>query len=391
MNTRQAYQQLLFGMMSLMIVMAVGRFAYTPILPFMQQAIDMTHQEAGILATLNYLGYLIGAIIPMFIVLKSKVYDLKLYLMINIVSTLLLGVFESFWALSVLRIVSGITSGTVFVLASNTVLEALKKANKQRFSGVLYSAVGMGIFLSSIFIFLYTTVETWKSTWLLLGGGSLLLGFLIIIGMKEAPQNTNLKDVQHNKPSQKFTLKFMICFAFAYFFEGAGYIITGTFLVVIINAIPVLSDYAALSWMFVGLGAIPSTLIWSLLAEYIGYEKAIYSAFILQIIGVGLPLITHNAWMIVIASMLFGGTFLGLTTLFMAKSQEIMLQTNQKINMVSLMTIVYSLGQMLAPMISGHLIGNSEHFDLALLFATTLLLLGLLFSILSYHGYKTQG
>lgn len=34
---QHAYRQLLLGMICLFIVMAIGRFAYTPILPFMQQ------------------------------------------------------------------------------------------------------------------------------------------------------------------------------------------------------------------------------------------------------------------------------------------------------------------------------------------------------------------
>ncbi|MGH2205025.1 YbfB/YjiJ family MFS transporter, partial [Enterococcus faecalis] len=68
---------------------------------------------------------------------------------------------------------------------------------------------------------------------------------------------------------------FIIPFSIAYFFEGAGYIVTGTFLVALIKTIPAYADYAALSWMFVGLGAMPATLIWSLFAEKFGYKKAI--------------------------------------------------------------------------------------------------------------------
>lgn len=149
--------------------------------------------------------------------------------------------------------------------------------------------------------------------------------------------------------------------------------------------IPTLADYAALSWMFVGLGAIPSTLIWSLLAEKLGYKIALYSAFILQIISVGLPIITHNAFSLIIASMLFGATFLGLTTLFMSKSQALSFQTNSKINFVSLLTVIYSVGQMLAPIISGVLIGDSGNYNLALSFAIVLLTLGLIFIICSYR------
>ncbi|MCI2773981.1 YbfB/YjiJ family MFS transporter [Staphylococcus petrasii] len=386
MNQQHAYKQLFLGMLCLLIVMAISRFAYTPILPFMQQDTGMTNQNAGLLATLNYLGYLVGAIIPMFFIFKSKVVDLKIYLVFNIISIIGMGVSNDFTIWSILRIIAGITSGTIFVLASNVVLEALRQANKQSISGILYSAVGIGICISSVFIFFFTHEQTWKETWIILGGAALVASLLVIFGMKDNPSIKLKRSTTTTEgATQQLNRPFIILFAIAYFFEGAGYIVTGTFLVAIIKTIPSFADYAALSWMFVGLGAIPSTLLWSLLAEKLGYKTALYSAFILQIISVGLPIITHNVLSLIIASMLFGATFLGLTTLFMSKSQALSFQTNSKINFVSLLTVIYSVGQMLAPIISGMLIGDSGNYNLALSFAIVLLTLGLIFIISSYR------
>ncbi|MDT0724405.1 YbfB/YjiJ family MFS transporter [Staphylococcus haemolyticus] len=387
---KQAYKQLVLSMLALMIAMSISRFAYTPILPFMQQDTSMNNQNAGLLATFNYLGYLMGAIIPMFITIKSKVFDLKLYVMINVISVILMGFSEHFLIWSVLRIIAGITSGTIFVLASNVALEALRMANKQSISGILYSAVGIGIFSSSIFIFLYTQAQTWKATWIILGVVALMAGIIILTSMKDNPSISKHSTSSNQKQGKALNRAFIIPFSIAYFFEGAGYIVTGTFLVALIKTIPAYADYAALSWMFVGLGAMPATLIWSLFAEKIGYKKAIYSALILQIISVGLPIFSHHMLGLIIASMLFGATFLGLTTLFMSKSQELMYHTNQKLNLVSLLTVIYSVGQMLAPMIAGLLIGDSNNYLLALTFAMILLILGFIFSIISYrfNAYK---
>ncbi|MDU0422283.1 YbfB/YjiJ family MFS transporter [Staphylococcus haemolyticus] len=387
---KQAYKQLVLSMLALMIAMSISRFAYTPILPFMQQDTSMNNQNAGLLATFNYLGYLMGAIIPMFITIKSKVFDLKLYVMINVISVILMGFSEHFLIWSVLRIIAGITSGTIFVLASNVALEALRMANKQSISGILYSAVGIGIFSSSIFIFLYTQDQTWKATWIILGVVALMAGIIILTSMKDNPSISKHSTSSNQKQGKALNRAFIIPFSIAYFFEGAGYIVTGTFLVALIKTIPAYADYAALSWMFVGLGAMPATLIWSLFAEKIGYKKAIYSALILQIISVGLPIFSHHMLGLIIASMLFGATFLGLTTLFMSKSQELMYHTNQKLNLVSLLTVIYSVGQMLAPMIAGLLIGDSNNYQLALTFAMILLILGFIFSIISYrfNAYK---
>lgn len=390
---QHAHRQLLLGMASLFIVMAIGRFAYTPILPFMQHAEHMSDQAAGLLATINYLGYLIGAIIPMFFIFKSKVVDVKIYLILNILSIILMGFTTNYILWSILRLIAGITSGTVFVLASNVVLEALRQAHKEGISGLLYSAVGLGLFFSSIYVFFFTDESSWQMTWIILGAISLVLGLLVIFFMKENPSRElpgNNDTSKEDKTPRRLNPKFMRWFSIAYFCEGAGYIITGTFLVAIVKSIPAFSEYAALSWMFVGLGAIPSTVVWSLVAEKLDYSKATYMAFGLQIISVCLPVVSHHIVSLIISSLLFGSTFLGLTTLFMSKGQMLMFQTGSQSNFIATLTVIYSVGQMIAPFVSGYLIGESGNYNSALLFATAILVIGLVSSWISYRALQKE-
>lgn len=391
MSANKAYKQLLLGMLSLFIVMAIGRFSYTPILPFMQKATHLTNENAGLLATVNYLGYLIGAMIPTFLIIKSKVVDLKIYLLINIISVLLMGVTQGFLIWNILRFIAGITSGTVFVLASNVVLESLNKGGKSHLSGFLYSGVGIGIFTSSIFIQIYTDYNTWASTWIILGIASLVLGFIVIFFMKEIKEPINLEQKTihiNDQNSALYTKWFMVCFSIAYLLEGAGYIVTGTFLVAIVESIPDLKEYAALSWMFVGMAAIPSCVLWSILGNKIGFIKAIYLAFILQIIGVILPVFSHNIISLVISSCLFGGTFLGLTTLFMSRGQLMSAVSGR--NLVALLTFIYSLGQVVAPYFAGILIGSSNNYNGALIFASSLLILALVAIFMSIRPFQPK-
>lgn len=391
MSANKAYKQLLLGMLSLFIVMAIGRFSYTPILPFMQKATHLTNENAGLLATVNYLGYLIGAMIPTFLIIKSKVVDLKIYLLINIISVLLMGVTQGFLVWNILRFIAGITSGTVFVLASNVVLESLNKGGKSHLSGFLYSGVGIGIFTSSIFIQIYTDYNTWASTWIILGIASLILGFIVIFFMKEIKEPVNLEQKTihiNDQNSALYTKWFMVCFSIAYLLEGAGYIVTGTFLVAIVESIPDLKEYAALSWMFVGMAAIPSCVLWSILGNKIGFIKAIYLAFILQIIGVILPVFSHNIIALIISSCLFGGTFLGLTTLFMSRGQLMSAVSGR--NLVALLTFIYSLGQVVAPYFAGILIGSSNNYNGALIFASSLLILALVAIFMSIRPFQPK-
>lgn len=368
----------------MVIVIALGRFAYTPILPFMQLDTGLDNKSVGLLATFNYLGYLIGAMLPIFYIMKNKVFDLKCYLLLNVATMLLFGVTDHFVIWSLLRLLNGISSGAVFVLASNIVLEALHLARREGIAGLLYSAVGLGLFSSSLFIFLYTDVTHWRETWIWLGSAAFILTLIIIVCLRENPTLPEPASHKAHGPEKviRYSKKFYIPFAIAYFCEGAGYIITGTFLVAIVKTMPTLSEYAALSWMFVGLGAIPATVLWSMIGQRIGICLSVILAFLLQIVAVLMPIFTVNAFAIALSSMIFGATFLGLTTLFMSKSHQITFETKGN-NLVAVMTLIYSVGQMIAPYISGILIERTHSYNDALIFAAAILVVGILSSLYS--------
>ncbi|MCE5666961.1 YbfB/YjiJ family MFS transporter [Staphylococcus pseudintermedius] len=378
------YRQLALGMIALFIVIALGRFAYTPILPFMQLDTGLDNKSVGLLATFNYLGYLIGAMLPIFYIMKNKVFDLKCYLLLNVATMLLFGVTDHFVIWSLLRLLNGVSSGAVFVLASNIVLEALHLARREGIAGLLYSAVGLGLFSSSLFIFLYTDVTHWRETWIWLGSAAFILTLIIIVCLRENPTLPEPASHKAHGPENviRYSKKFYIPFAIAYFCEGAGYIITGTFLVAIVKTMPTLSEYAALSWMFVGLGAIPATVLWSMIGQRIGICLSVILAFLLQIVAVLMPIFTVNAFAIALSSMIFGATFLGLTTLFMSKSHQITFETKGN-NLVAVMTLIYSVGQMIAPYISGILIERTHSYNDALIFAAAILVFGILSSLYS--------
>ncbi|PJB41570.1 MAG: MFS transporter, partial [Comamonadaceae bacterium CG_4_9_14_3_um_filter_60_33] len=134
------------GIFSLILVLGVARFAYTPLLPLMQQQAGLGVAEAGWLAAINYAGYLSGALIASRIsslVLKDRLY--RIGMVLAIVSTLVMGLSTNVvvWAIS--RYVAGLTSAAGMLLGTGLIMNWLIRHNHRSELGIHFAGIGLGI------------------------------------------------------------------------------------------------------------------------------------------------------------------------------------------------------------------------------------------------------
>lgn len=378
-------------MLSLIIVMGIGRFAYTPLLPLMTHNAGLSETGAGYLSSYNYIGYLLGSLAAgMLPWRRGKVFHLKLYLLANVLTTALMGVAGEFVSWSVLRFVSGFSSGLVFVFASGIVLDGLARRGRSSWSGWLFSGVGLGIMLSGWIVPVLNGFGGWKWAWGGLGCVSMLLGSFPLLFLKEPqtacgehePIERDYQDIAGNRGM-------LIRLIVAYGCEGMGYIVSATFLVAIVDQIPEVSEFSSLSWVFVGLAAAPSCWLWSWTEKKYGSMQALYAAFCAQIFGVILPVLFPNAVGVLTGAFLFGATFMGITMLTMSLVRLMFPQASSTI--IGYATAVYGAGQIIGPIVTGVLMAHTGSYDGALVFASLTLLCGLIVLVTGHERVQAAG
>lgn len=365
---------LLGGILSLIVAMGIGRFAYTPILPLMQSDLSFSNAVGGYLATSNYAGYLLGAFLVGIIPVKQhRTFILRLSLVISILTTASMGLFQSYFIWYGLRFISGISSAIVFVMASGIVLDKLAIRNKLNWSGIFYGGVGLGIFLSSLLIPILNRLYSWEGVWLGLSGVSMLLVLIVWISMKDEPLSFEKTSKQESALCVP-PLKWIPWLIVAYGLEGLGYIVTGTFIVSIAKEIPSFNGDATVVWMVVGLAAIPSCIIWSELAKKIGFVKSLVLAMTLQAFGIALPALWVSQIGVVLSALLFGATFMGITTLATTLARQMSPFNSSRI--IGILTSIYAGGQMIGPSIAGIISTATQNYDAVLLGAASVVLVG---------------
>jgi len=368
-----------------MIAMGIGRFAYTPILPLMQKDINFSNTVAGFIASSNYAGYLLGAILTGVIPLnRYRALSLKISLIISIITTALMGITYSYLIWYVLRFISGVSSAFVLVLASAIVLDKLAALRKTSWSGLFYGGVGFGIFLSSLIIPRLNHLFQWEGTWIGLAVVSGILAMFVWIWLDETPS-----DVKVNKQTTISLVppnKWLIWLTIAYGLEGLGYIVTGTFIVSIAEKTSYFQKDATFVWMIVGLAAIPSCLMWSLLANKWGFVKSLVLAMALQAFGMVMPAFWNSKTSFIISASLFGATFMGITTLATSLGRQ--MNPSHSSRTIGIMTAIYAIGQLIGPALAGILSSFTHNFNAALIGASCFVLIGasLLISGIKYES-----
>ena len=358
------------GMVSLATAMGIGRFAFTPLLPMMLADGVLDLPTASWLASANYFGYLVGALLCAF---QPWIWRRlgsppppkpTVIVRAGLVATALLTLgmalhLPAAWPL--LRFAAGVTSAFVFVYTSGWCLSQLALRGVPAMGALIYTGPGGGIVLSGLAASAMVALQWDAATgWLIFGVLAAVLTALVWpvfdarTGMQASTRAASAQAPVTTAPQATSEVGLL---TLAYGLAGFGYIITATFLPVIARQALPGSPWLDLFWPIFGIGVVLGALGASRVSPAANRVVMLAVCYFVQAAGVAASLISPTLAGFAIGSLLLGLPFTAIT--FFAMQEVRRLRPDQVASTMGLLTAMYGLGQIAGPPLAAAMLARS--------------------------------
>ncbi|EJN07322.1 YbfB/YjiJ family MFS transporter [Herbaspirillum sp. YR522] len=349
-NSRAAWKTCLAGMLALSAAMGIGRFAFTPLLPMMLHEGSLDLRMGGWLATANYVGYFIGAMLCAFHRSARTTAMIRAGLVATVLLTLGMGLLHSQpWWLA-LRLLSGIASAYVFVYTAGWCLQRLTHLQRPELGGVIFCGPGIGIALTGL-----STGAMVAANWHAAAGWTLFA--LLALGLTGltwrtfgvAPDNANVAHgnqatgIAPDAPLQSEIRQQTLGYGIA----GFGYIITATFLPVIARQALPGSAWPDFFWPIFGAGVAIGAFGATRLPVAADQRRLLCLAYLMQAAGILLCIVLPDATGFALGCLLLGLPFTAITLFGMREARR--LRGVHASKLMGAMTAAYGIGQIAGP------------------------------------------
>ncbi len=372
MDRRQTWAVGAAAAMVLIVGMGFGRFAFTGLYPLMVDEGILSIAGGSWAASANYAGYLLGALLLAKLNVRHAVAASVAALLATVAGLALLGWVEALWAVVWIRGVAGVLSAVAMVAGSLWLLQHMGQPQR---APLLYAGVGMGIFVSAELIALGMWLG-WGSLliWRLLAAAALLLALFSCAVQWRSRGGAYVQTAAAAAHTAALPMGSAWQLIAVYGLAGLGYIITATYLPVLVGE--ALGGAGSLHiWAAFGLGAVPSCFLWHRINLRLGTRQALLWNLGVQGAGVLLPVLSPTAGAYLASAVLVGGTFMGTVTIAMPAARALNAQVG--FNMLALMTAAYGVGQIVGPLAANALFDYSGSFAGALVLAAVALWLAM--------------
>lgn len=364
--------------------MGMGRFVFTPLLPDLMAGLNLSPSDAGLIASANYVGYLVGAVLAGYGWAAGR--ERTVFVWALIATTVLLAVMPlagGVASLSAIRFAAGVASAFAMVFCATILFSQFEAAGRNDLVALHFSGVGVGMAASAILLMCLGLVAAhWTTGWyaaaMLAAAGSIVAIVLVRAGpirdsaMKEPPLIWNRK---------------LIAIVSAYGLFGAGYIVTATFLVAILRDQAGQSDMEGLVWLATGIAAAASVYIWEPVARRFGLTIAFSIACLVEAAGVVASVLMSAPFGPLVGGVLLGGTFIAVTAFGLQLGGILAPRSRRKA--LAIMTASFGAGQIVGPLFAGRLADVSGNYTSGSIVAAIILTVAALLALAAKPA--TQG
>jgi predicted MFS family arabinose efflux permease len=362
------FEVVLAGVVSTAVGMGFGRFVFTPLLPAMMTGLGMSASDAGLIASANFLGYLIGAFAAAGGWAQGRERAVLLSaLAANAVLLAAMGVDSGLAGFVAIRLAAGVASAFIFVFTTSLSYSHLLRLGRPELRSVFMSGVGLGIALSSIMTgLLHQAGAGWSAGWF---GSAVvaLIGLVVAALFIAQPEGSSAKV---REPAIEWSPA-LVRIALAYGIFGFGYIVTSTFLVAIVRQSGAAPVFEALVWCLTGLSVVLSFPLWLRVARHVGMVTIFVLGCLLEAAGVLASVTIGGVTGPILAGILLGGTFVIATAMGLQIGNE--LARNAPRRVVAVMTALFGIGQIIGPAFAGYMADRTGSFFLPSLVAAAAL------------------
>jgi len=352
-------------MAGLATAMGIGRFAFTPMLPLMQLHDLVSLKQGSYLASANYIGYFLGALL-LFAFNSPPARAAKFGLAAVAVSTLAMAFTSSFLAWLALRLIAGVASAFVLVGVCGWALAVLPAHDRPGLTGCVFAGVGAGILFAGVAVLAISATDLAPAVgWIVLGAAACCVALVAAFLIENMAPSMAADTAPLGVDASAWRL--IVCYgAF-----GFGYIIPATFLPAAARSM--ISDPTVFGWIWplFGIAAASSTVLTSSIRGNLLPRRAwVYGQFVMAF-GVALPAVQTTLFSIILSAICVGGTFMVITMAGMQEARRIAAQGAPRL--MAAMTAAFAAGQLVGPLTLTGAHSAAEAIRLPSLFAASVL------------------
>ena len=337
------------GALGLASAMGIGRFAFTPLLPLMQQASGLSIAQGSWLASANYVGYLVGALGGLAFAQRGAL-AARIGLATVAFATLAMGFVDAYAVWLILRALAGFASAFVLVGMAPWALTRLMRDGRPQRAGAVFAGVGLGIVFAGL-IGLAAGTSHWSPafTWRLFGAASALVAIAGWAALRDddAPPPVSAAAARR----VRFGVDAWMLIA-CYGVFGLGYILPATFLPALGRQL--FPDPAVFGWAWpvFGLAAALSTLAASAWLVSVGARRMFAAGLLVAAAGVAAPALSPGLATLIASALCVGGSFMVATMAAFQLARECVPAgaPSGSARVVAAMTAAFALGQLLGPL-----------------------------------------